>query len=116
MFSLSTKDIKVILQIEDTEYDDYITTMLPIVIALTEDYCNDIFAIRSPNGSLMKDQEGYKILDVGIVIAIAKIIEFYMNKSGVIQNTVSRVSYSFATELPKSITQILNQYRKVKFI
>lgn len=116
MFSLSVKDVKSILQIEDTQHDDYIETMLPIIISFTEQYCNDIFTVRTMNGSYYKDQSGYQLVDMGIMIAIAKVIEFYMLKSGVSGEGVSRVSYSYSTELPKSILDILNQYRKVKFV
>lgn len=117
MFPLSLKDVKTILQLEDTtEHDSYIETMLPIIISLVEQYCNSIFALRNLDGTLLNSHEGYVLVEAGIIIAIAKIIEFYMQQSGVIQNTVSRVSYSFSTELPKSILEVLNQYRRVRFI
>lgn len=116
MFSLSSKDVKEILQMDETEHDNYINIMIPIVISIVENYCNDVFAVRNVDGTLFKDQEGYLIFEAGIILAIAKIIEFYMLESGISQNTVSRVTYTFSTELPKSIKDILNQYRKVRFI
>lgn len=116
MFSLSVKEIKKILQIEDTRHDEYIEIMLPIIIALVEKYCNDVFAMRDDSSFYKKDEDGYKIIDIGIVICIAKIIEFYMLKSGVTQNTVSRMSFSFSNDLPNSIKSVLNEYRKVRFI
>lgn len=116
MLSLSVRDIKTILQIDETEHDDYIEAMLPLVIDMVEDYCNNTFAERNSDGSLVKTKEGYRINKSGIVVPIAKIIEYYMNQSGVSQQMVSRVMVTYSDDLPKSITSVLNKYRRVKFV
>lgn len=116
MISLSTKDVKVILQIEESDYDEYIETMLPLTIDMVEDYCNDAFALRTDVGLLAKVDNAYVIREGGLIIPIAKIIQFYMHESGVTQESISRVMYSYSNELPKSVTQALNSYRRVKWV
>ena len=117
MKSLSVRKVKTILQIEESDYDDYILEMIPITIAMVESYCNDEFGLRDESGELVKSEESqYFVSEVGLVAPIAKMIQYYMNKSGVTQESISRVMYSYSGSLPKSITEILNKYRKVKWV
>lgn len=116
MISLSVKDIKNILQIDEPDMDEYIETMLPFVIEMVENYCNDVFCARGLDGKLIKVDGNYVLSEGGIAIPIAKLIEYYANKSGVSQESISRVMYSYTNDLPKSITTPLNSYRKVKFV
>lgn len=116
MFSLSEKEIKAILQIEETDYDEYIESVLPSTITFVEKYCNREFAMRNADGKLEKNNNGYIINEEGIVVAIAKIIEYFMNRSGVTQEMISRSITMFSADLPKSITTILNSYRRVRFV
>lgn len=116
MISLSKKDIKAILQIEDPDMDEYIEAMLPLAIDMVEGYCNDVFSTRDLNGKLIKVDDGYVLSEGGIVIPIAKLIQFYTNQSGVTQESVSRVMYSYTSDIPKSITTPLNSYRRVNFV
>lgn len=117
MISLSRKVIKDILIIDETIYDEYIDQMIPTTIAFVEEYCNNEFTVKDKFGQMVVDEnENYTISEVGLVLPIAKIIEFYMNKSGVSQESISRVMYSYTNSLPASITKNLNSYRKVNFV
>lgn len=103
MEQITLKEIKVILDIEDMSKDKYIKTMIPIVIEFTKEYCGD-------NELVIKG---------GLKIAIAKIIEFYMNNSSLQSRSISRISETYLTDLPKSIISLLDPYSsnrgKVKF-
>ena len=116
MVSITTKEIKKILLIEDPEKDEYIETVLPYIIDMVEDYCNDTFTLRDEHGRIVKVNDEYLLSEGGIVVPIAKIIEFYMHTSGISQESISRVMYSYTNSLPVSITAPLNAYRKVKFV
>lgn len=117
MKSLSVRKVKTILQIEESDYDDYIKQMIPITIAMVEEYCNDEFGMRDDLGEFIQGEyDEYFISEPGLIVPIAKMIQYYMNKSGVTQESISRVMYSYSGGLPKSITQILNSYRKVKWV
>src|SRR5690606_23131764 len=108
-------NVKILLSIEDTDKDDYLREALPIVISLTETYCGKDFAVRNPDGTMTQLHDGYVLSDAGIIMVIAKILEFYMNKAGVTQEVISRTSFMFTSDLPKSLIQVLNTYREVKF-
>src|SRR5438477_165963 len=106
MNDLQLKEIKKILQITDNSKDGYITEMLPLVIDFVRDYCNN------PQLELRS----------GVVIAIAKTIEFYMNNTSLASKTVSRMSETFSNAIPASILNLLEPYKtngdsngKVKF-
>ena len=118
MFSLSVKDVKTLLTIETTQYDEYIEKMLPIVIDLTEKYCKRDFAIRNSNGTYFKEDESYMLNELGLMIIIAKIIQFYLNNSGVSYESISRVTQTFSSDLPKALYASMNTYRKggMKFL
>lgn len=118
MFALSVRDVKVLLNIQSTQFDDYIETMLPITIALTEKHCNNELAIRNTNGAFLKTNEGYMLNDMGLKILLAKIIEFYLTKTSVTYEAVGRITQTYATELPKAILDGLKPYSKgrIKFL
>lgn len=117
MHSLSVKKVKNILQIEESDYDNYIEEMIPLSIAMAEEYCNNEFGLRDELGVLIKSEDNeYFINKAGLVVPIAKMIQYHMHKSGVTQESISRVMYSYAGGLPKSITQMLNPHRKVEWI
>ena len=114
MFALSVKDVKTLLNIQSTQFDDYIEKMLPIVLALTEKHCNNELVVRGTNGEFLKTNEGYMLTDMGLMIIIAKIIEYYMIKSGVTYESITRVMYNYSTELPKNLQDALKPYSKSK--
>ena len=104
MFEIHIKEVKRILQITDNSKDAYITEMLPYVVDYVRDYCdNPELEIRS-----------------GVTIAIAKILEFYMNNVSLESRSISRLSETFASDIPPSILTLLKPYNnrdngKVKF-
>lgn len=113
MFAISVKDVKEILQLESTQYDNYIEKMLPITLAFTEKYCNNNeLVIRDINGAYLKTNEGYMLSDMGLIIVIAKIIEFYMSKAHITYESISRINFTYASDLPTPILTALASYSK----
>lgn len=118
MFALSVKDIKTLLNIESTEFDSYIEMMLPIVISLVEKHCNNEFAKRNLDGTYQKTNEGYMLNEMGLMIIIAKIIEFYLVKAGLSYESIGRITYTYSQDLPKAILDAMKSYSKgrIKFL
>lgn len=113
MFPISIKDVKDVLSIETTEHDNYIEKMIPITLALTEQYCNNkTLVLRDALGNYMKTNEGYMLTDMGLIIVIAKIIEFYMVKAGITYEAIGRMVYTYANDLPTPILNALKSYSK----
>lgn len=68
--------------------------MIPLVEDWIKGYCNNDYTEGYP--------PGYELIAI-------KMIEFNKNKAGATSETVSRVSYSFETDYPKSITKGLKR-------
>jgi hypothetical protein len=103
MVSLDT--VKKILQITTTKHDDYLNTM----ILLLEEYAKD----KTNNDFL--DENGNEVIPGAVTIFVAKACEYNMNKAGVTSRSMGEVSYSYDLDFPRSITKLLDPYRKVKF-
>ena len=119
MFNISVKDVKTFLNIESTQYDEYIMAMLPVTIDLVEKHCNNKFASRNEDGTFLETEEGYYTINVmGLMIIIAKIIEFYLTNAGVSYEGIGRITYTYRSELPKSIIDSMRVYSKsrMKFL
>ena len=101
---------------EEPEHDEYIEAMIPVVITMIENYCNLTLTNKDDSGRIITNGNEFVLLDSSFAIIIAKIIEFYMLKSGVTSEAISRVSYGFATELPANILTMLNARKRMKFL
>jgi hypothetical protein len=99
-------DIKEILGISPNnfEHDDYIETCIPLFTEFIQDICNNNFL----------NNEGNVQLRGGAKIALAKMIEFNMQKSGVASRSFGEVSYSYSLDFPKSIISLLSPYNRIK--
>lgn len=115
MFPISVKTVKTLLNIESPQFDDYLEMMLPITIALVEKHCNNTFAVRNEiDGTFIKSNDGYLISEMGLILVIAKIIEFYLTKAGISYEAVGRMTYTYAKDLPQPILDSLKSYSKSK--
>lgn len=118
MLILSVKDVKTLLNLESTQYDNYIEAMIPVVIDLVEKHCNDEFSIRNIDGNFINTNEGYIITNIGLKIVISKIIEYYLIKAGISYESIGRINYTYTTDLPPSIINSMKPYHKsrMKFL
>jgi hypothetical protein len=101
---MNTQEVKNILGETSTKHDKYIDTALPLFIEFVQDYCNNSFT----------DEYDDLELRGGAKIAIAKMIEFNLNKSGQKGRTFGEVSYSYDTDFPQSILKLLSPYSRIR--
>lgn len=101
-------EIKAINGIEftDTKHDDYIKTMLPLLLESVMAYTNNNFNIQ---------QDGTMRIPGGVKIYLAKAIERSMMKTGLKSRSMGSVSYSYDTAVPDELKNHLTPYKKVKF-
>ncbi|MBW3114192.1 phage head-tail connector protein [Bacillus sp. MCCB 382] len=102
---MDLQTLKNMMRIDTTDHDEYLIEMLPVFIEQAKDYCNNSFMVA-----------GEEVLPSGVRLYVAKAIEFSMNPSNVKSYTMGQVSYSYETDVPRSITKYLAPYRKVRFV
>lgn len=102
---MDIQTVKDILRITTTKHDIYIDTMLPLMTDIVEEKFY---------GSFELDETDNKIIPSAAKIAIAKWIEFNMNRAG-LESESEGISYSYSLEVPKSIKEMLPR-EKVKFL
>jgi Phage gp6-like head-tail connector protein len=103
---VTVDDVKMLLRISGTQYDDYLNAVLPLAKEYVTTYCNRDFT----------DDQGAESFPGGVKIAIAKICEFHMKQSGVQSESLARHSVTYSSEYPGEIKTILNNYRRPKFV
>lgn len=101
---MDTQEVKDIIEITTTKHDIYIYTMIELLIEFIQEHCNNSF----------KDEFGDVHLKGGAKIAVAKMIEFNMNKSGVKSRSFGDISYSYDTDFPPSVMKLLEPYQRIK--
>jgi Phage gp6-like head-tail connector protein len=96
--------VKNLTGIKTDNHDSYIAEALPLFIEHAKHECNNTFMV-----------EGVEELPSGVQLYVAKAIEFNIGPSNIKGRTMGEVSYSFETELPKSITKFLKPYKRLRF-
>lgn len=92
--------LKIMLGLQNTiKHDEYLNEVLPLFDEIARTECR-----------LSKDAE----LPAGVKLYISKAIEFNMKPSNVKNRSMGSVTYGFETNLPRSITQYLAPYRKMR--
>jgi hypothetical protein len=92
------------LSIADTKHDGYFELCVPLFFEFIQDYCNSSFL----------DDEGYPKLKGGAKIAVAKMVEYNMQKSGITNRKFDEVSYSYSLDFPPSILALLQPYSRIR--
>lgn len=83
------------------KHDAFYSAMAPILFDVAKDHCNGKWdAVNMPSG---------------VMLFIAKAIQFNMTPVGLQGRSMGTVSYSYDTEFPKAIWTYLRPYKKVKF-
>ena len=101
-------EIKAIMQMDaaDDSKDAYIRTMLPLMLESVMAYTNNGFSL-SVDGTLK--------IPGGVKIYLAKAIERNTMATGIKSRSMGSVSYSYDTEIPSELKNMLTPYKKVKF-
>lgn len=100
--------IKGIMRLDrtNTEYDDYIKTMLPLLLESVMAYTNNNFDI-TPEGTMR--------IPGGVKIYLAKAIERNTLQTGLKARSMGSVSYTYDTAVPDELKGLLTPYKKVRF-
>jgi len=99
--------VKTILWIVDTEFDDYLNTVVPMMLEYAEKYCNQEW--RDDNGN-PEDVPG------PVIMFITKAAEYSILQAGVQSEKLGDYSISVTDDIPDSVLAHLKPYRKVKFV
>ncbi|MCM3108775.1 phage head-tail connector protein [Bacillus velezensis] len=102
---MDIQTIKNMLGIKTDSHDAYLAEVLPLFIDQAKDWCNNSFTVN-----------GEEKLPAGVKLYVAKAIEHNMTPSNLSGRSMGDVSYSYETELPSSITELLAPYRKLRVI
>lgn len=94
------------IPITDTSKNEYIQTMLPLLLEAVMAYTNNSFNIAA---------DGTLRLPGGVKIYLAKAIERNTMQTGLSSRTMGSVSYSYDHSVPNELKDFLKPYRKVKF-
>lgn len=73
--------------------------LAPIYYEVACDYCNATLDVTNS----------------GVQVFVAKAIQYYANKAGLVSRSMGTVSYSYTTSLPASVLQLLNPFRKLRW-
>ncbi|TCN25487.1 phage head-tail connector protein [Mesobacillus foraminis] len=103
---LTISEAKDLLGITTTKHDVYLDTIIPLFVEYIQDYCNNSFI----------DEYGQVVFKGGAKIALVKMIEFNMNKSGISSRSFGEVSYSYTTDFPPSILTLLQPYSRIRLL
>lgn len=93
------------IPITDTSKNEYIQTMLPLLLEAVMAYTNNTFI----------QADGTIRLPGGVKIYLAKAIERNTMQTGLSSRTMGSVSYSYDHSVPNELKDFLKPYRKVKF-
>lgn len=97
---MDKETIKNMLGIKTAKHDAYLTEVIPLFIDHAKELCNNQFEGDLPSG---------------VKLYVAKAIQFNMNPSNLKGRKMGEVSYSYETDLPKSITKHLTPHKRVRF-
>lgn len=103
---MTVEEVKALLRIQTNEHDSYLSAMIPLVEEYVQDYCNRDF----------KDAQGNVAYPGGVKMAIAQMCQYHMKASGVQSESLSRHSITYAQSYPSEITNLLNTYRRPRFV
>ncbi len=101
---MTLQEVKDILGQTSDKHDNYIYTAIELFTEFVQDHCNNSFL----------DDKGEVKLRGGAKIAVAKMIEYNLNKAGVSSRTFGEVAYSYDTDFPASIMKLLEPYNRIK--
>lgn len=106
MGNVEVEEVKKLLQIKTNHHDEYLETMIPLLVEWIKDYTNNSFT----------DTKGVESLPGGVCIFIAKACEHNMQKAGLKARSMGEVSYTYNLDFPNTLTRFLRPYKRLRFI
>lgn len=99
---MDIQEVKKMIGISNTDkHDGYLEVAVPLFVEFALERCS--------NANLDKDK-----LPAGVKIFVAKAVEHNMGNSSLKGRTMGGVSYSYETDLPKTIMDYLNPYKRMR--
>ena len=99
--------VKAILWIQTADYDDYLNEVTPNLLEYAEGIC--LRTWRDDDGE-PEDVPG------PVVMFIARAAEFYLAHAGITSEQLEGFQINMNTDMPGSITKLLNPCKRVKFV
>lgn len=93
-----TKLMMINNEVITTEKTEHYKMLAPIYFDVAVEYCNNP-AITIDNA----------------LVFIAKAIQYYSNKAGLVSRSMGTVSYAYTTDLPTSVLLLLKPYKKLRW-
>ena len=93
-----TKLMMINNEVITTEKTEHYKMLAPIYFDVAVEYCNN-----------------KKIAFDDVSVFIAKSIQFYSNKAGLVSRSMGTVSYAYTTDLPTSVLLLLKPYKKLRW-
>lgn len=103
---MNIAEVKALLGITTSKHDDYLDAVVPIFVEDAKAKTNNDFL----------DAEGREVLPGPVKLYVAKACQYNMNETGLKSYRMGEVSYTYETEFPPSITDLLKRYKRVRFI
>ncbi|MGE7092533.1 phage head-tail connector protein [Lysinibacillus sp. NPDC048646] len=95
------EQLKLLNGVNGAKHDEFYRAMAPILYDVAKVHCNGKWELEK--------------VPSGVMLFIAKAIQFNMTPTGLQGRSMGTVSYSYDTEFPKAIWTYLRPYKKVKF-
>ncbi len=102
--STLVEKVKLRLGITDTKHDEFLQEVAPDHLDYAKAYTNNTF-----------EEDGVEVIPGPVILFVAKACEYNMGQTGVRSRSMGEVSYTYETDLPKSIMKLLKPYKRVKF-
>jgi hypothetical protein len=107
---MTSQDVMTLLGIDaakiDAKKESYINSALPLLIDFVKEHCNNKFL----------DDAGNEVIPGGVKVAVAKMIEYNMNKAGKTMAVKGSVTDMFTVDFPRSIMRLLEPYQRVSVL
>lgn len=107
--SISVNEVKALLMMDpaDTSKDAYFEAVIPALEDYVKAECNHDFT---------DEETGEVKYPGGVRLAIAKMAEYNSRQAGIQSRRLARRAETYTAEYPRSITKLLDPYRRVYFI
>jgi len=123
---ISVDEVKTILNISGSSYDDRIEILIPIVTDHIQNYCQTKFMSSSLATTVISDVDGAyyalenteQVFPVGLKLTASQMIWYQINsnKGNISSETLGAYSVTFNTGYPTSIMELMRPYRNVRFV
>lgn len=109
MAAMTVSEVKILLLIPETntKYDDFLTTLLPIIESFVQRYCNRDF-LNTDTGEIDYPD--------GIKMVIAQMCRYHIKESQMQLDAIRANNNTMLPQYPSDLLSVLRQWRRVRFV